>query len=612
MAYVVILHLSPDHESHLAEVLQRLGADPGHAGQRPGTRSSPTTSTCIPPEPEPGDGGRPPGAVGDHAVRGAAGAGRHLLPHAGRCARAARGRVVLSGTGADGSMGMKRVKERGGVCLVQDPDEAESRRHAAQLDCDRPGRLTSLPVAEMPARIIAYSAQPAMRPICRAAGAIARCADEQALRDIFTQLRVAHRPRLLQLQARHGAAADRAAHGHPRAGRPRRLRAVTCASTPDESQALLKDLLISVTNFFRDRDAFEALERHGDSAGCSPARARTIRCGCGWPAARPAKRRTRSACCSPSMPTAGAGAPAMQVFATDIDEAAIATARDGLYTLNDAADVSPERLRRFFTKEDERLPGPQGAARDDPVRAPQRDQGPAVLASRPGLVPQPADLPQPPAQRRVMEILHFALNPGGYLFLGSSESVEGVGRSVRRGRQGRAPLSEPRGVAPRLRMPVLERRARRADSPRHGRATTASSARSASDCRTPICISGCSSNTRRRRWSSTRSTTSCTCRSAPAIFLQFAGGEPSHQPAEGGPPGAAARAAHRAVPGRAAARAAWKRRARPSARRRRRASLTLIVRPVLREEDTARGFFLVLFEETADARQSARPTAAYR
>jgi len=119
--------------------------------------------------------------------------------------------------------------------------------------------------------------------------------------------------------------------------------------------------------------------------------------------------------------------PTIQVFATDIDAAAIAIARQGLYTLNDAADVSPERLRRFFARDGESY------------RVRQELRGMILFADH-NIIKDPPfshlDLAScrnlliylnRSAQRRVLEVMHFALNPGACLFLGSSESIEGSG-----------------------------------------------------------------------------------------------------------------------------------------------------------------------------------------
>src|SRR6185503_14223227 len=111
-------------------------------------------------------------------------------------------------------------------------------------------------------------------------------------------------------------------------------------------------------------------------------------------------------------------------FATDIDEAAITHAREGLYTINEAVDVSPERLRRFFNKEGEGYR----------IRRELREM---VLFALHNFIKDPPfsrlDLVtcrnvliylNRSAQERVMDTFHFALNTGGYLFLGTSESVD--------------------------------------------------------------------------------------------------------------------------------------------------------------------------------------------
>ena len=153
---------------------------------------------------------------------------------------------------------MKRVKELGGVCFAQDPDEAE------YSDMPRNAIFTALvdqvlPVAEIPARIIAYkeslrSVHIPEEPIRRGAS------DSQALRDIFVQLRgrtghdfsnYKHATVLRRIARRMGV--------HNISDLP--SYAQFMREHPPESQALLKDLLISVTHFFRDREAFDTLER---------------------------------------------------------------------------------------------------------------------------------------------------------------------------------------------------------------------------------------------------------------------------------------------------------------------------------------------------------------
>jgi two-component system CheB/CheR fusion protein len=118
--------------------------------------------------------------------------------------------------------------------------------------------------------------------------------------------------------------------------------------------------------------------------------------------------------------------PKVQIFATDIDDAAISKAREGAYTLNDVADVSPERLQRYFNKEGD-------------VYRIRREIRETVMFANHNFLKDPPfshlDLIScrnvmiylnQVAQERVTETFHFALNPGGYLFLGSSESVDGA------------------------------------------------------------------------------------------------------------------------------------------------------------------------------------------
>ncbi|MCA1564410.1 MAG: PAS domain S-box protein [Acidobacteria bacterium] len=422
MAYVVILHLSPDHDSQLASVLQSASLIPvtqvvDHV------RVEPNRVYVIPPNKNlaMNDGHLDISNMTSTGVRRAPVDIFFRTLAESHGARAVS--VVLSGTGADGSMGMKRVKENGGLCIVQDPQEAE------YSDMPRHSLATNLvdyvlPVAEIPARIIAYREQLKLISLPEPPPEPSE-GEADALRDIFTQLRVRtghdfsnyKLPTIMRRIARRIGVhelPDIAAYSqfmHER---------------PAEATALLKDLLISVTNFFRDAEAFEALERdiipklfEGKTAD-DQVRVWVPGCATGEEAYTLAMLLSDYAANL-------ASPPQIQVFATDIDEAAIATARDGYYTLNDAADVSPERLSRYFTSE-----------ADEGFRV-RREIRERVLFAVHNLIKDPPfahlDLAtcrnlliylNRAAQRRVMDVLHFALNAGGYLMLGSSETVDGA------------------------------------------------------------------------------------------------------------------------------------------------------------------------------------------
>ncbi len=345
MAYVVILHLSPDHDSQLAHVLQSIAAIPVTQVTEK-VHVEKNHVYVVPP---------------DHHLEMADNTivvSKNILIEERRApvdiffrtlAESHRSQaiaVILSGTGANGSMGIKRVKEMGGICFVQNPRESEF------SEMPRNSIATGLvddvlPVQEIPAKILDY--KKSLGKIKIPEEPVERPEEQQrALREIFTQVRM------------------RTGHDFSNYKRPTLLRrierrvnvrnlpmlseyAVFLRDNPEETQALLKDLLISVTNFFRDKKVFEYMEQDiiprilsNKNAG-SQVRIWVPGCATGEEAYSLAMLFAEQ--------TPGVDAPKIQIFATDIDESAVATAREGLYTINDAADVSPERLHRFFIKE---------------------------------------------------------------------------------------------------------------------------------------------------------------------------------------------------------------------------------------------------------------------
>ncbi len=447
-AYVVILHLSPDHDSQLAEILQtvsripvtqvkeRIHLEPNHVYVVPPNESLSMADGHIVVSPvQTVEERRAPVDIFFRTL-----AESHQA-HAVA--------VVLSGTGANGSMGIKRVKERGGAAFVQNPREAEfSEMPRNSIATELIDEI--LNVGDIPGKIVAYGKN--LGKITIPVEAEKREErQQQALREIFTQLRV------------------RAGHDFSNYKRPTVLRrierrvnvrelpdlpayAAYLKENSDETNALLKDLLISVTNFFRDQAAFEFLEREivprileGKKSG------ETIRI---WVAGCATGEEAYSlAMLLAERINDKLDAPSVQIFATDIDETAIAAARSGFYTLNDAADVSPERLRRFFVKE------------KDGFRV-RRELREMILFAGHNLLKDPPfshlDLAtcrnlliyfNRQAQERAMETFHFALKPDAFLLLGSSESPDGAGdlyRPVSREQR----VYQTRPVAPRIAYPL--------------------------------------------------------------------------------------------------------------------------------------------------------------
>jgi two-component system CheB/CheR fusion protein len=419
IAYVVILHLSPTHDSKLADVIrftskipveqviEKVKIEPDHVYVVPPNQHLTMEDDHIIASPNMQiEDRRAPVDIFFRTLAESHG------PHA-IC-------VILSGTGANGSMGLKRIKEKGGAVFVQNPREAEFNempRNAISSDMVD----AVLSVTDIPARIINYKNNLGLIRI--PVEAENRLEEEQnALREIFAQLRLStghdfanyKRPTLLRRIERRITVRNV----------PNLVSyAVYLQEHPDEVNALLKDLLISVTNFFRDKKAYEALELEilpnilKNKKNEDQVRIWVAGCATGEEAYSIA-----ILCAEQTMNVIDA--PKVQIFATDIDEDAIRNAREGFYTINDAADVSPERLRRFFNKE------------GDGYRI-RREIREMVLFANHNFIKDPPfshlDLIScrnvliylnRAAQERVMETFHFALNTGGFLFLGTSESVD--------------------------------------------------------------------------------------------------------------------------------------------------------------------------------------------
>lgn len=423
-AYVVILHLSPEHESKLAEILQLTASIPVRQVHDEKIKVKPDCVYVIPPDRslEMSDGHLSTSPVLDYEERQAPVDifFRTLAESHGSYAVS----VILSGTGSDGSMGVKRVKEKGGIIFVQDPKEAEFD------DMPRNSIATGLvdfvlSAAAIPAQINVYKNQLGKVRLSPKTEDTSDEKDEKALLDVFTNLRV---------RTGHDFSNYRRATVLRRIERRMNVRGITDLSgyaqflrvTAEESQALLRDLLISVTNFFRDRESFGLLEQEIIPKILENKTARdSVRI---WVAGCATGEEAYSIAMLFAEQTASnLKAPIIQIFATDIDESAIAQARAGLYTNSDVADVSPERLLAFFQKEGENfrvrreiremaLFAIHNVAKDPPF------SNLDMVTCRNLLI-----YLNRMAQSRVMESAHFALKPGGYLFLGSSESADAAG-----------------------------------------------------------------------------------------------------------------------------------------------------------------------------------------
>jgi two-component system CheB/CheR fusion protein len=339
--------------------------------------------------------------------------------------------IVLSGSGADGAVGLRRVKECGGVTLVQSPSDAE--HDGMPLAAIRTGAVDFvLPVVEIPQKLIDLwrNARKIELPPTEEGENPAPCkpddlaSAEDALQSILVQLHhhtghdFRHYKRATVLRR-----IERRLQVRGVSSLPEYLRLLE--SDEKEHAALLDDMLIGVTNFFRDREAFEAVERDvvpelfKDKKAGDEVRAWVAPCATGEEAYSLAMLMADQAALMDHPPS-------FQVFASDIDDHAIDTARAGLYPASIITDVAPARLRQFFNKDGDRyrirkslrdriLFAAHNLLRDPPFS--RLD----LISCRNLLIYLNRDV-----QAKVLQMFHFALKPGGYLFLGASESAESV------------------------------------------------------------------------------------------------------------------------------------------------------------------------------------------
>jgi two-component system CheB/CheR fusion protein len=423
MAFVLVQHLAPDHESLLTELIRRYTRMQVFE-VTDGMEVQPNCAYIIPPK---------------HDMAFLSGRLQLLPPAAARGLRLpidfffrslasdqherAIG-IVLSGTGSDGVAGVRAIKGEGGMVMAQTPASTEydgmprSALGTGLVDFE-------LPPAEMPAQLMAYAAH-AFGPRPLQASTHTPGLDN-AMRKIFILLRTQtghdfsqYKPSTINRRI------ERRMAMHQIAGKDAYVQYLQ--QNPAEVDALFRDLLIGVTNFFRDPEVFEALAEKIVPAlfGGKPAgalvRAWSPGCSTGEEAYSLAILLQEHLDTLPVHYL-------VQVFATDIDSQAIATARAGIYPASVAADVSPERLARYFsTDADAGVVRIHKKIRDilvfseqDLIKDPPFSRL-DLICCRNLLIYLDGEL-----QKRLIPLFHYALSPGGFLVLGTSETIGDFG-----------------------------------------------------------------------------------------------------------------------------------------------------------------------------------------
>ena len=324
--------------------------------------------------------------------------------------------VILSGTGTDGTLGLRAIKAESGMTLAQDPQSA---------------KYQGMPRSAIAAGVVDVVQAPDR--MCAALGAYARSLTKplkrssesdasQTLQKIFILLRdrTGNDFSLYKESTVHRRI-ERRMHVHQIDNLRQYLQ--FARSNPHELDALFQELLIGVTSFFRDPQAFEALAQK-----CLPALVEgksddaTLRvwvagCSTGEEAYSLAIL-LREYLTQQRLPLA------VQIFASDLDSRAIDQARAGLYPIGIAGDMSPERLQRFFTREDTSY-RVKKEIRDLVVFATHNLLTDApftkldLLSCRNVLIYLDAK-----AQQKLLSVFHYAVKPNGVLFLGTSETID--------------------------------------------------------------------------------------------------------------------------------------------------------------------------------------------
>ncbi len=409
LAFVVVLHLDRSHRSLLPEIIARETHLPVAAASD-GAAVEANKIYVIPPnvslsvehrrlrlaEFKPGDAPRTP--IDTFFMSLAQDQGENAA-----C-------VILSGTGSDGTLGLRAIKEHGGLTLAQSDAEYDGMMHSALATGlvdfvlpaqDMPARLVDYFGRGVPSPAIAQNAIP-LQQIC----AVLRARtghDFSGYKERSLTRRIQRRLQVLKIS-------DPAEFLE-------RLR-----KEPHEVDLLLQDLLIGVTSFFRDPDVYAALERQviprlfANKTSRDSIRIWVPGCATGEEAYSIAML------LGDHLPE-GRDAPKIQIFASDIDEHALETARIGRYPATIARDVPERRLKRYFMREDGTfrvvseireccLFSVHNVLRDAPFS--KLD----MISCRNLLIYLTSEL-----QARLIPLFHYSLRDGGYLMLGTSENV---------------------------------------------------------------------------------------------------------------------------------------------------------------------------------------------
>lgn len=421
MAFVLVQHLAPDHRSLLTELIRRFTRMQVFEVTE-GIVIEENCAYIIPPN---RDMALMSGSL--HLLEPIAPRGQRLpidffFRSMAQDQKERAVGIILSGSGRDGTLGVRDIKGAGGMVMVQTPASAQydgmprSALATGLVDFDcLPDRMAD--------QLIAYTRQAFFGNLTGHPSPPEKTPPVYNKLLVLLRSRIGHdfslyKPNTIRRRIERRMAV------HQLASLDQYLEFIQ--NDPEEIQALFQDLLIGVTQFFRDPAAFSFLEENviprifdAKSSG-GIIRVWCAGCSTGEEAYSLAiLMQERLDCLKKGYQ--------IQIFATDLDSRAVSTARAGLYPASIARDITPERLSRFF------IPEPDGTAYR--LHKVIRD---LVIFSEQNIIKDPPfshlDLIScrnlliymgPDLQRSVIPIFHYALDPDGILFLGSSETIGG-------------------------------------------------------------------------------------------------------------------------------------------------------------------------------------------
>jgi two-component system CheB/CheR fusion protein len=419
MAFVIIMHLDPNHKGNLAELIQNYTSMPvAEAADGMGIR--PDNVYIIPPNKDLGIHNTKLLLLNFSKARGYRLPVDYFLQSLAEDQWSKAVAIIFSGMGSDGETGVRMIKEKLGMVMVQDPLSAE---YDSMPQASIATNLVDyvLSPEEMPVRLIQYMHHPSISDL-----------DDDRTR---TQLRDANAMQKIFMLLRTHTGQDFSMYKkstvYRRIDRRVAFHQLTDYSdyvnflreNPGEVEILFKELLIGVTKFFRDPAAFASLSSRLSTALLNktegPLRVWVAGCSTGEEAYSIAMLLLELVGASEKQ------VPKIQIFATDLDNEAIEHARAGNYYGNIVADVSPERLERFFTKKEEYYSVNKELrqiivfARHNIIKdAPFTRLD--LLCCRNLLIYLDAEL-----QQKIIPVFNYVLNPKGILFLGPAETING-------------------------------------------------------------------------------------------------------------------------------------------------------------------------------------------